>query len=178
MSKTGLMAAVAMAAGLDEAAAKTVTIDAGFMKQYFPEVATALRDEGAALETARVAGIEACAIDGVEHVIKAHKADRSKTPGDCALAVIQEQQKPEFKAMAALKADEEKVKGLRSETANPPVPEKKADAKAEGEAAWKAEWETGKPKAEHGYMSLEHFLADKRAEARGAVKELKNHKAA
>lgn len=175
MSKTGLMAAVALAVGLDEKTAETVKIDAGFMKQYFPEVAAALRTEGAELETARIAGIEACAIDGVAHVIKAHKADRSKTPGDCALAVIQEQQKPEFKALAALKADEEKVTGLRSETANSKVPEKKAEA-VEDEAKWKAEWATGKPKAEHGYVNEAQFLADKRAEARGAVKELKNRR--
>lgn len=177
MTKNGLMAAVAMAAGLDEKTAETVKIDAGFMKQYFPEVAASLVSEGAALETARIAGIEACAIDGVDHVIKAHKADRSKTPGDCALAVIHEQQKPEFKTLAALKADEEKVKGLRSETANPTVPENKAEASLEGDAKYKAEWATGKPKAE-GFADEKTYLAQRRAEDRGAVKVLKTRTAA
>lgn len=170
MTKNGLMLAVALAAGLDEKAAETMTIDAAFMTKYFPEVATALRSEGADAETARIAGIEACAIDGVAHVIKAHKADRGKSAGDCALAVIQEQQKPEFKALAGLKADEEKVKGLRSETANPAVPEKKTEAAVDDEAKWKAEWVSGKPKAE-GFADEKSWLAYCRAESRGGVRQ-------
>lgn len=170
MKNLGMTAAVALAAGLSEDVAKTVNIDAAFMTKYFPEVATALRSEGADAETVRIAGIEACGIDGVAHVIKAHKADRSKSAGDCALAVIQEQQKPEFKAQAGLKADEEKVKGLRSETANPPLPEKKAEAAVDDEAKWKAEWASGKPKAE-GFADEKSWLAYCRAESRGGVKQ-------
>jgi phage tail sheath gpL-like len=176
MKNLGLTAAVAQAAGLDEKTAETVTVDAAFMKQYFPEVAASLVSEGKAAETARIAGIEQAFMPGHEAIIKAHKADPAKTPADAMAAVIAAENGLRSAAAAALVTDETQVRGLRSETANPALPEKKAEAVPEGEEKWKAEWATGAPRAEHGYVNEEHFLADKRAEARGAVKELKNRR--
>lgn len=170
---SGMIAAVALAAGLDEKTAETMKIDADFMKKYFPDVATSLVAEGKATETARIAGIEAAFMPGHEAIIKAHKADPAKTPHDAAMAVIHANNALLGKQVENLKADESQVKNLKSETANDALPAKKADeSKLEGDEKYKAEWATGKPRAE-GFADEKSYLAQRRAEDRGAVKVLK-----
>jgi hypothetical protein len=114
MKKSGMMAAVAAAAGLGEEQAESLTIDAGFIAAHFPAAASALREEGAQAEHNRLAGIEAASMPGHEPLIAAYKADRSKTPADAALAVIAAERGRLAKAKASLDADEEKLAGLKA----------------------------------------------------------------
>ena len=95
MTKSALLASVAAAAGLS-AESGDITVDAGFVKKHFPDVASALISEGKAeglkagadAERTRIAGIEAAALPGHEKIIAAHKADPSKSPADAAMAII------------------------------------------------------------------------------------------
>jgi hypothetical protein len=125
MKNDGMMAAVALAAGLDETTAKTLKVDAAFIKQHFARVADELAGEGATAEQQRIAGIEAAAMPGHEEIIKAHKADVSKTPADAALAVIGAEKAKLAAMKGSLEADEKKLKGLKSvATATGDTPEK------------------------------------------------------
>ena len=114
MSKNGLLAAVALAAGLDDEKAKTITVDAAFIKQNFAAVAAQLANEGADAEVARISAIDAAAMPGHEAIITAHKADRTKTAGDAALAINAAERASMAAMKASLKADEAGLKGLKS----------------------------------------------------------------
>lgn len=114
MSKNGMMAAVAAAAGLGEDQAESLKIDAGFIAAHFPDVASALREEGARAEQDRLAGIDAAAMPGHEAIIAAHKADRGKTGGDAALAVLAAERAKLASAKSSLDDDEKKLAGLKA----------------------------------------------------------------
>ena len=184
MTKSALLASVAAAAGLS-AESGDITVDAGFVKKHFPDVASALISEGKAEgakagadgERARIAGIEAAALPGHEKIIAAHKADPSKSPADAAMAIIAAENAARGSQKAALDKDEQQVK-VGSEPANP-APASTSAAKPEGlegEAAWKAEFAGSKSlQAEFGTEAT--YLALKRAEASGSVKRLKNRAA-
>lgn len=169
MSKTGMMAAVAAAAGLSAEA--PVEITAALIVQHFPAIATELRGEGAKAERDRILGIEAAALPGHEKIIAAHKADPAKTPADAAFAVLDAEKASRGKHLAALDTDEASVKGLRSEPAN--GLDKPADPLAglQGEPLWKAEYAGSKDlQAEFG--SEASYLAFKRADAAGLARIL------
>lgn len=117
MSKTGMMAAVAAAAGLGEDQVQNLTVDAAFIAAHFPEAAKALREDGASAEHERVRAIEAAAMPGHEAIIAAHKADRSKTGADAALAVIAAERGKLAAIKAGLDADEERLSGLTAAAA-------------------------------------------------------------
>lgn len=171
MSKdTGMMAAVAAAAGLSED--EPVEINAAFVKQYFPAVAAELVKQGAKAELDRIAGIEKAALPGHEKIIAAHKADASKTPADAMQAVIEAERASRGKHLAALDTDEAKVKGLRSEPANGTETEtNKPGYGLEGDAKWKAEY-AGLKDLQAEFLTEAAYLGFKRADARGAVKIL------
>lgn len=116
MSKNGMMAAVAAAAGIGEEQAESLTIDAAFLAAHFPDAAATLRSEGAEAEHKRIAGIDAAAMPGHEAIIAAHKADRGKTPADAALAVIAAERTKLASMNSSLYEDEKKMHGLRSAT--------------------------------------------------------------
>lgn len=181
MSKSGMMAAVAAAAGMSaDAENDGIVVDAAFVAKNFPDVAAALRAEGhtsgltagATAERERILGIEKAALPGHEAIIAAHKADGSKTPSDAALAVIAAENATRSTMLDGLKADDGKVK-IRSEPANGAAAPASApqDAKAgkTGEDLWKAEFaESADLKTEFG--SEKSYLAFKRAEASGQAK--------
>lgn len=171
MAKDGMMAAVALAAGLDEETAKTVVVTAAFVKQHFGAVASELANEGKTAERDRITGIEAAAMSGHEAIIKAHRADPTKTAADAALAVIAAENATRANHLKALEADEGKVKGLRSEPANGIEAEKPAGHGLVGDAKWKAEF--GASADLQGEFKTEaKYLAFKNAEAAGLVKIL------
>jgi hypothetical protein len=184
MTKSALLASVAAAAGLS-AESGDITVDAGFIKKHFPDVASALISEGKAegaktgadAERARIAGIEAAALPGHEAIIKAHKDDPSKSPADAAMAVLNAEKAVRAGQLAALDKDEKQVK-VGSEPANP-APASTSAAKPEGlegEAAWKVEFAGSKSlQAEFGTEAA--YVALRRAEANGRVKRLKNRAA-
>jgi hypothetical protein len=114
MSKSGMLAAVALAAGVAAENQGTFVLTAAVIKEHFSAVAAELVQEGAVAEQARIAGIEAAAMPGHEALIKAHKADATKTPADAALAVINAENANRAAMMNALVDDEKKLKGLKS----------------------------------------------------------------
>jgi len=189
MSKSGMMAAVAAAAGMSaDAENDGLVIDAAFVAKNFPDAAAALRAEGhatgmtagAAAERERILGIEKAALPGHEEIIAAHKADGSKTPADAALAVIAAENASRSTVLDGLKADDSKVK-IRSEPANgsgdPASAPQDAKAGKSGEDLWKAEYaESADLKAEFG--SEKSYLAFKRAEESGQAKIFTPKKAA
>lgn len=177
MKNSGMIAAVASAAGISEEQASKITIDAAFIKQYLPTVAGELTAEGVSAERERIAGIEAFSLPGHEKIIAAHKADPAKTPLDAGMAVAAAQRAILANANAALDEDEKKVKGLRSEAnAGPePAPKKPGDG-LEGEPKWKAEWD-GSSALQAEFPTQSQYVALMKAERDGMVKRLKNRAA-
>lgn len=114
MTKSGVLAAVAKAAGRDPDQAESLTVDAGFIATHFPDIAKAMREEGAKAEHDRLAQIEAASMPGHENIITAHKADRSKTGADAALAVIAAEKAKLASMHKSLADDETKVSGIKS----------------------------------------------------------------
>lgn len=138
MSKNGMLAAVAKAAGKGEDEAIGFTLTPATLAQHFPDVAAAVKaeghaeghakgfadgraegvtagiEQGAAAEHARMTGIEEASMRGFEHVIAEHKADRSKTPADAALAVLKAQKAKMATLKGSLDNDEAKMAGLAS----------------------------------------------------------------
>lgn len=177
MSKNGMMAAVAAAAGIDEEKAAHVTVDAGFIAQHFPAIAEGFKADGAKAERERIAGIDKAAMPGHEKLIAEMKADGSKTPADAALAVIAAEKAKRESVSAGLDADEAKMKGLRSEPANgAATAETEHKPKLTGEAAWKAEF-AAKADLQSEFQTEARYLAFKSAEASGRVRILTNKSA-
>lgn len=176
MKNSGMIAAVALAAGISEEEASRIEVDAAFIKKHFAAVAGELTGEGVTAERERIAGIEAFSLPGHEKIIAEHKADSKKTPLDAGLAVAAAQRASLATQVEHLKTDETKVAGLRSETANLAVPEKKPAAGLVGEAKWKAEWDTD-AKLQSEFLTQADYVALMRAEAGGHIKRLKNRAA-
>jgi len=114
MSKSGMMAAVAAAAGLGAAEVENLTVDAKMIATHFPEAAATLRNEGAEAEHSRIAAIEAAHMPGHDAVIAAHKADRSKTGADAAQAVIAAEKVRLAGLKTSLADDEKRVADLKA----------------------------------------------------------------
>lgn len=114
MTKSGMMAAVAAAAGLGEDQAESLILDAGFIAAHFPDAASVLREEGAKAEQERLAGIDAAAMPGHEAIIASHKANRAKTGGDAALAVLAAERARLASAQSSLDDDEKRFAGLKA----------------------------------------------------------------
>lgn len=112
--KNGMMAAVAAAAGLGETQAESLTVDAKFIAANFPDVAKELREEGAQAEHDRIAAIEAANMPGHDAIIAAHKADRSKSGADAAMAVIAAERSKLAAMNASFEEDEKRLAGLKS----------------------------------------------------------------
>lgn len=169
MSKDSLMAAVAQAAGADEA--KSVVVTAELVKTHFPSVAADLmaagHAEGAKAERERVAGIEAALIPGHEKIIAEMKADPTKTELDAHRAVAAAERDARANHLKALESDEAQVKNLRSEhrTANDPADEPKANVVAQTPDGWKAQWEKS-DKLQKEFISAELYVAHMKYETR------------
>lgn len=175
--KTGMLAAVAQAAGLDASA--PVNLTAALVAQHFPAVAAELKADGAKAERERLAGIEAQAMPGHGKIIDAMKADPGKTGADAAMAILAAEKSARAAQLAALDADEAKIKGLRSQPANGMETAaddgKAALAGLKGEALWKAEYDRDdRLQAEFG--SQASYVALRKAEQNGLVKRLKNRR--
>ena len=138
MNKSGMMAAVAAAAGLGDTPEK-IDVTSELIAQHFPAVATSLREEGAKAEFDRIQSIEKAAMPGHEKLIEACKADRSKTGADAAMAVIAAENSSRTSALGKLAEDEKGLKGLR----NAPVENAAAPQASAGSVAeLKAEAQT------------------------------------
>lgn len=175
MSNSGMMAAVAAAAGYDESV--EIKIDADFVTKHFPAVAGELRASGAKAERERILGIEKAALPGHEKLIADLKYDGNKSAADAALAIIEAEKAKRATRLAALDTDETLVNGLRSEPANGQEEPKPASTNLTGEAAWKAEFE-GSADLQREFRTEAQYLAFKRAEMRGAFKLMTKRNAA
>lgn len=176
--KSGMLAAVATAAGLDTAL--PVNINAEFIATHFPDVAASLRAEGIKAEATRLASIEEQTVPGYEKIIATMKADTAKTGADAAMAIIAEQKRELAAIKGALDADEAKIKGLRTQPANGVTPsgeDANPLAGLHGEALWKAEYDRS-AKLQAEFATQAQYVALKRAEASGLIKRLKDRKAA
>ena len=125
MTDTTLLSAVAAAAAGTETAVKPAALTATSLKSDHPAVFAEVFAAGAEHESQRIAGIEAAALPGHDKVIAAHKADRGKTPADAALAVLNAERGLRAVQAQSLDADEQKLKGLRSEATPSGDPPKK-----------------------------------------------------
>ena len=169
MSKTGMMAAVAAAAGLSAEA--PVEITAATIAEHFPAIATELRGEGAKAERERILGIEKAGLPGHEKIIAAHKADPAKTPADAAFAVLEAEKSSRGNQLKALDTDEQSVKGLRSEPANGTEKPANPLAGLSGEALWKAEF-AGSADLQAEFTNEASYVAFKRADSKGLARIL------
>lgn len=179
MTTSGMMAAVAAAAGIGALAAENVTIDAAFIAQHFPDIAAGLKAEGAKAERERVLGIEKASMPGHEKIIAAYKADATKTPADAAFAVLAAEQAARAGQLQALDKDEQSMRGLRAEPANgvdPKAEREGSEPKPEGEPKWKADYASS-GKLQKEFASEAEYLAYMRAEARGGIKRPKQRSA-
>ncbi len=113
MSKNGMMAAVAAAAGLGDTLEK-LDVTPELIAQHFPAIARHFSDEGAKAEFDRIQSIEKAAMPGHEKLIEACKADRTKTGADAAMAVIAAENEQRGKVLTKLAEDEKGLKGLRN----------------------------------------------------------------
>jgi hypothetical protein len=118
MKKNGMLAAVALAAGITDgpeaALPEGFTVTASFVKSHFAAVASELVAEGAWAERTRIASIEQVVMPGHDAIIKAHKADGSKTAADAAFAIINAENAARAKMQGGLEVDEQRLKGLKS----------------------------------------------------------------
>lgn len=169
MSTNGMMAAIAQAAGVAEEKQAEFVLDAKALKAGFPALAAELRAEGANLERERILYIERAALPGHDKIVAEHKADPTKSPADCAMAIIAAERETRGKQLAALDADEAKLKGLRSEPANGNDTPKAPVAALEGEAKWKAEW-AADPKLHDQFSGENAYLSLRKMEDEGRVK--------
>lgn len=173
MSKDSLMAAVAQAAGADDA--KPVVVTADLIKTHFPSVAADLmaagRAEGAKAERERVAGIEAALIPGHEKIIAEMKADPTKTELDAHRAVAAAERQARADVRSGLDKDEAEMKGLRSEhgPANGKDEPKKPAATAQTPDGWKAEYAASE-ELQAEFATEAAYLAFKQAEKAGRVR--------
>jgi len=166
-----MMAAVAAAAGLTDVAETEIKVDAAFLSAHYPDLVAGFRAEGAEAERSRIAAIDDAALPGHEALVAAYKADTSKSAGDLALAIVAAEKASRAQMLASLDADEAKMKGLRPEPANGAAAETPQEQKPalSGEALWNTEYATSQDlQAEFG--SEDHYLAFKRADARGGIR--------
>ncbi len=66
----------------------TLEIDAKWISENCPDIAGALRGEGAAAERERIQGVEEAALPGYEKIVSEAKADGKSTGADVALKIV------------------------------------------------------------------------------------------
>lgn len=173
MNNQGMMAAVAMAAGLNESEASAITVDGAFLAANFPAIVAEFKAEGAKAERERIAAIDALAMPGHEALVDKAKAE-GMTAADLAVAMVGAEKASRQKMLDSLMADEFVVKGLRPEPANGAAAESTEEQKPAlaGEALWKSEF-AGSADLQAEFGSEDNFLAFKRADARGGIKVMR-----
>ena len=140
----------------------------------FPDVATALRAEGAQAERARVLGIEAFAEPGAEALVAQYKADGVTTPDQAAGGILEHLRGRRAAQLGALVADEE---ALAAPPASPSAAGTGTDGAANAapgvydEAAERAKF-TASAELQAEFREEGRFLAFRKAEASGRVKRL------
>lgn len=91
---------------------KDEPMDMEKLKAEYPELVTALREEGAKAERERVTAIEALGILGHDDLVKSAKADRSMTAEKLAVAVLKAENETRVKIAALREEDAQSVAGV------------------------------------------------------------------
>lgn len=185
MSKQGLMAAVAAAAGAQDQ--DQVTVTAELIKTHFPDVAASLVaegrtaglaegktagvTEGATVERERILGIEAIAPAGHEALVAELKKDGKTSPDQAAARILRaekENRKQHAQAIQDLAKESDGVNPAPSATGGEGG---KPGAGLEGEAKWKAEWAAMPAKDRRQYHNRESaYVALKKHDAARAAR--------
>lgn len=185
MSKNGLMAAVAAAAGAQDQDQVTVTAD--LIKAHFPEIAAALvaegktaglaegktagAAEGATAERERILGIESIAPVGYEALVGEMKKDGKTSPDQAATRILRAQKEKLGQHAQAIQDLAKESEGVNPSPAAGGVGGgNTVDAGLEGEAKWKAEWAAMSPKdrAAYGNRESAYLAGQKRKAAKAA----------
>ncbi len=82
-----------------------VDIDATWLEKNCPNVADALRNEGAKNERERIRGIEEAALPGYEAIVAEAKADGTSTGADVALKIVKAENQVRAKKLDEIRAD-------------------------------------------------------------------------
>lgn len=128
-------------------------------------------------ERKRIMAIQAAAFTGQDELVS-ELINSGASAGDAAMAFNKDQKAKLAGILKALDADEEKVKGLRSEyaPANGPVEKSESNKGLTGEPKWKADYASD-AKLKSEFFSEEAYVAFKRAEAKGRVRILNKQSA-
>lgn len=136
--------------------------------------------EGAKGERERIAGIDAIAVAGHDKLIADAKADGKTSPEQVAMAILKAEQVTRGKALNAIKgveAEGSKVAAAPNAGGSESTGHKAAATDAQG---WKAEYEAQDAAGaalRKEFLSCEHYVSFKKAEAAGIVKRLVNRTA-
>ena len=184
MSKNGLMAAVAAAAGAQDQDKVTVTAD--LIKAHFPEIAASFVAEGktaglaegksagaadaAKAERERILGIAAIAPPGHAALVAEMQADGKTSPGEAALRILAAEKAKRGEHAQAIQDLAKESEGIN------PAPRATGEdgrpgAGLEGEAKWKAEWAAMPAKDRQKYHNRESaYVALKKHDAARAAR--------
>lgn len=176
MSGSGL-AAVHLAAALDSTAlqappaapaSKPTTVTE--LAAAFPDLCASLRTEGAALERARITGIEAHALPGHEKLIAEMKADCSVTPDMAAGRILAAEKTARGAQLQGIKDVESATGKMLAAPSSAPAAAPTVE-KGTTPEAWKAEYEASS-KLQSEFATADDYVALKKAEAGGKIRVL------
>lgn len=177
---TTLMAAVAKAAAAEDEEDKKddeEEMAATSAEDEEKEDEDEMTDKAVKAERARILGIQSMAFSGQDKLVSKLIAD-GVSLGDAAIALNQDHKSKAAKHIAALDADEAKVKNLRAE-ANDAIPRAAVDPTAglTGEAKWKAEFAASEDLRKE-FASEGAYVSFMRAKEAGRVRILARPNAA
>lgn len=147
----------------------TLEIDAEWISENCPDIASALRGEGAATERARIQGVEDAALPGHEAIVAEAKADGKSTGADVALRIVKAENKARAEKLTDLRGDAPApVPAVAVDGILPTAAESiSADSPIDERA--KAKWDaSAEIRAEFGVF--ESFLAWAKADEKGLAK--------
>jgi len=162
------------------------SMDLATLNKDHPELAAALRAEGAAAERERIAAVRAQSLPGHEDLIEQLAADGKTTGPEAAVAVLNAERKANGarvleirngRATAQPAAAAESVDAAARAAAKP-APEEEAEANLPLEQRCEAKWGRDPALRAEFADSFEAYLAFERANSAGQVRVLKNRVAA
>lgn len=138
----------------------------------YPELAAQLRQEGAACERARIAGIQQHAMPGHEHLIAEMIADGRTTPDQAAARILAAEKAARQKQMQSIADVESAVAGKLTPSASAMGATERPQAVAQTPEGWAAEYERSE-ELQAEFASAATYVAFKRAEASGQARMLR-----
>ena len=161
-------------------------MDLATLTKDHPELAAALRAEGAAAERERIAAVRAVALPGHEALIEQLAADGKTTGPEAAALVIAAEKKANAGRVVEIRANRATAQpaaaaesvDAAARAAAKPAPEEEAEANLPLEQRCEAKWGRDPALRAEFADSFEAYLAFERANSAGQVRVLKNRVAA